>query len=257
MFSYHQTNTSYNEKQLDTYNVSDDPHSDTIDPNSNDSSTASLIPKISAHELNLMINSPDALTIIDVRAREHYDNGHIKSSYHIDDTNTNIIADTVILITQNGNEDLIISLYRDFAVTKTVMHLEGGVNAWSNSGFNLIASNPVPDFSSSSKVHFIEPRNFDAIIRTPDTITSTIVIDTRRPGNFENGHVAHAINIPLAELEHRYKEISYTSKVLIYGANEESSFQSGLLLYELGIFNTSTMRGGFDAWTKYNYEVVN
>ncbi len=257
IISYKYTERSYNQKQNEIQNDTDSiaTYENKIFSDNN-SIGAQIIPAVSSQELNALINSTEPIMIIDTRSKELFEKGHITSSYHIDSADISTIANQIVLITQDGNEDLIMSQYRSLSTSKKVYNLEGGINMWSNNGFHLISSNPVVDFSSQSKVQFIEPRDFDAIIKDTQKLANTVIIDTRRLGNFTDGHVSTALNIPLIELEYRYKEIPHGKSLLVYSANDELSFHAGLLLYELGFINVKTMRGGFEAWMKYGYEVI-
>lgn len=216
---------------------------------------AQIIPTISGSELNRKINSDD-ITIIDARSRTLYDGGHIRGSILLEDVDPTQIKRTVVLVTSNGAEDLVLNYYRDLSSTKTVYNLAGGISNWSKEGHALLSIINTPSFETSSKVQFVEPRELDVVMKDPaqkDTIT---IIDTRRNGNFTKEHIPGAINIPLTEVESRFKELPRTKKIYIYGADEDASFQAGVLLHDLRFISTKTIKGGFAAWKEYGYPVT-
>lgn len=228
---------------------------DSLDDTSQNSQ--SVIPLITAQDLNSKImRDIKNTTVIDMRSVEAFAAGHIKGSHHINDASLLTMQRDIVLVTDTGNEDTIMSYYRDIAGNNSVSNLQGGIAQWRNAGFALLTLNTEQTFANVSKVQFVEPRDIDAAIKDIDGMKKTIILDTRRPGNFESGHVTGAINIPLSELEYRSDELPNGHKIYVYGANETASFQSGALLHDLNLINVKTMKGGFEAWEKYSYPVV-
>ncbi len=223
----------------------------------NSQNSQSVIPLITAQELNSKImRDMENTTVIDMRSAEAFTAGHIRGSHHINDAGSLTMQRDIVLITDTGNEDTIMSYYRDIAGNNSVSNLRGGIAQWRSAGFALLTLNTEQTFANVSKVQFVEPRDIDTAIKDVEGMKKTIILDTRRPGNFENGHVAGAINIPLSELEYRSNELPNGHKIFVYGVNEAASFQSGALLHDLNFINIKTMKGGFEAWEKYNYPIV-
>lgn len=216
-----------------------------------------VIPLISAQDMNTKIYSQkDDLMIIDMRSRDAFAAGHIKGSYHIDDARLLQAKRTTILVSDNGNEDVLISYYRDLSNSSDVLNLKNGIAGWLQDGHTLISTNSEPNFVNTSKIQYLEPRDIDAMLKVQSDTPKPTIIDTRRSGNFASGHVTGAINIPYAELEYRTAELPRSTQIIVYGANETASFQSGVLLYDLNFTNTITIKGGFEAWEKYGYAIV-
>ncbi|PID52443.1 MAG: hypothetical protein CR972_02020 [Candidatus Moraniibacteriota bacterium] len=215
-----------------------------------------IIPEISTVELSKKMNSDEEITIIDARSTVHHESGHIRGSVPLEHINIADAARTIIFVTTTGNEDLIVNHYRDISKTKTVYNLTGGINQWQKEGRALLSLNSTPTFVTSGKVQFVEPRDLDGALRKPIRAEKIMVIDVRRNGNYTKGHIPTAINIPFLEIESRYKELHRTKEIYIYGTDESASFQAGVLLYDLGYINAKTIKGGFAAWKKYNYPIV-
>jgi rhodanese-related sulfurtransferase len=248
-----------NNEEDDTINETNTKSSDTEINNIDETlAVKTVIPQIDAKELSRKILTDRAhMMIIDMRDRSSFDANHIAGSYPISDIASTQLHDTIILVTATGDESAIISYYKDIAPTNnTVFNLSGGIAQWTKNGYSLIAPTTEQTFANRSKVQFVEPRDVSAIIKNPQEMEKTVILDTRRPGNFATGHIAGAINIPLSELEYRYDTLPSGYKIFVYGANDTLSFEAGALLYDLNFINTKTIKGGFEAWEKYNYPVV-
>ena len=217
--------------------------------------TEEIIPHIAPSKLKQRMNAQEEITIIDMRSSSSYETGHIRGSFSADNIDPSTITREVILVTSTGNEDLIINKYRELSQTKTVKNLTGGINAWKKEGNSLISLKNTRNFTTSGKVHFIEPRDLSTIIESGQT-NEIIIIDTRRTGNYNNGHIQNAINIPLTEIEFRHNEIPRGKKIYVYGADDDASFQSGVILYDLQHIGVKTITGGFTAWQEYGYPIT-
>jgi len=84
-----------------------------------------------------------------------------------------------------------------------------------------------------------------------------VVLDVREPGEYENGHVPGAINIPRGLLEFKLAgipELNQTAKpILVYCKSSGRSALAVVTLADMGITNTVNMDGGFDAWAEAGY----
>jgi len=214
-----------------------------------------IIPIISAAELNKKIFTDDNFIIIDARTAEEFSDGHIRGSLHISEFDSTRQHRTIVFVTVTGNEDAIITYYRSASDTNKIYNLTGGFNAWKKAGYNTVVFNIEHNFANQAKIKLVEPRTLNELL-TSASGDKFIVIDTRRAGNYKKGHIQGALNIPFIELERRYKEIPIAKKIYMYGTDEKTSFDAGVLLHDLGFIGTKTINGGFDAWTEYGYPTV-
>jgi len=76
------------------------------------------------------------------------------------------------------------------------------------------------------------------------------VLDVRRKGEYESGHVPHARNIPLDELEQRIGEIDRTTSTAIICASGYRSSTAASLLARHGHAHVANVIGGTTAWVK-------
>ncbi len=222
---------------------------------SSEQKSTNLVPTISITELNKRLLTDDAIVIIDTRSIEAFNAGHMKNSLHISEFDTSRQHRTIIFVTENGDESEIIQYYRATSDTNKVYNLTGGFAAWKKSGGNVITLDIKRTFENQAKVHFIEPRDLNKLLMNNEN-DKLVIIDTRRTGNYQKGHIKNAINIPFIEIERRYKEIPTAKKIYAYGADEEMSFDAGVLLYDLGFIGIKAVNGGFAAWKQYGYPIT-
>ncbi len=76
------------------------------------------------------------------------------------------------------------------------------------------------------------------------------IIDVRTPGEFQGGHVAGSINIPLQELPSRLEEIRSLQPLVLCCASGARSGQAALFLQKMGI---ACENGG--SWLDVNYKI--
>lgn len=108
--------------------------------------------------------------------------------------------------------------------------LDGGVLAWSDAGYELAQMPQV----SVAELH-------DANAR---------VLDLRRAGEYDGGHVPSAINIPLHELPRRIEEVREPVTVICAGGYRSSAAAS--ILARHGVQATNVV-GGTAAWIRAGY----
>ena len=214
-----------------------------------------IIPTLTPIEVNTKNLTTNDTVIVDMRTVDQFLQGHIRGSIHKNDFDISNASRIVILVTPSGDEDLLMSYYRDLSRDRIVYNLAGGLTAWTQAGLSVIELDTPHNFENVSKVQFVEPRDVNAVINAGHN-ENIIILDTRRSGNYQKNHVPGAINIPFIELEYRYKELPTTKKIYVYGADDEVSFRSGVLLHNLNFIGVKTINGGMAAWEKYGYPTV-
>lgn len=94
-----------------------------------------------------------------------------------------------------------------------------------------------------TKVTFVSPETAKQKINQGG---QWFILDVRSPNRFAEDHIARAINIPFSEIEEKRWEIPGTAPLLVYGEDDRESFAGGVLLFDLGFFDTLTLSAGFD-----------
>ncbi len=75
------------------------------------------------------------------------------------------------------------------------------------------------------------------------------LIDVRESGDFENGHILGARNIPLSQMKSRLVEIRPDKPVYLYAQSEVVSGRAALFLKKKGYKELYHLKGGFKMWT--------
>jgi phage shock protein E len=83
-------------------------------------------------------------------------------------------------------------------------------------------------------------------IRQPKT--APYILDVRTPEEFADGHVPHAVNIPLQGLGTRLAEVPKDRDVVVYCHSGARATRGAALLRESGYTRVSEMTGSLMAW---------
>ena len=110
-----------------------------------------------------------------------------------------------------------------------------------------------------------------ALARRPDLVESTervsasmlaeelasgqppLVLDVRAPGEWNTGHVAGSMNVPLTQLQKRLGEIPRDRRIAVTCGGGYRSSIALSLLRKNGIRNTEELAGGMAAWQAANF----
>jgi CRP-like cAMP-binding protein len=101
------------------------------------------------------------------------------------------------------------------------------------------------DFEKIMKASFLEIVYPEDV--TEEDLKNIVFIDTRLPKQFEEEHIAGAINMPLEYLRTRYTELDMTKKYYTYCGMEAWGMPAAFIMRSLG-FDAQGLRGGLSAW---------
>ncbi|MEO8192186.1 MAG: MBL fold metallo-hydrolase [Acidobacteriota bacterium] len=116
--------------------------------------------------------------------------------------------------------------------------LTGGVHAWQESGRRV---------ASTAQV------DVEELHRRVSAGESPIVLDVRRPGEWESGTIPNAKRIPLHELARRACELDAGDPVHAVCAGGYRSSLATSLLERAGFTNITNVTGGMAAWTRAGF----
>lgn len=94
----------------------------------------------------------------------------------------------------------------------------------------------------------------DYVSQYQSTGTSHFLLDVRTPEEFADGHIAGAVNIPLAELPNQLSQIPQDMPLVVYCRSGNRSAQAATLLKEAGYSQILDM-GGIVDWVDAGYPV--
>ena len=212
-------------------------------------------PSVMPEDLFKKIQGNSKIFLADTSSPDVFSRGHIATAVNIQadkldkDFFTALGADRTADIFIVNQGDKLADLAT--AVNKIVSdgfvnakYLRGGIPGWREKGFPLVSSGGSDQDSAKVKKITIDEIKKDAEI-TPDLLQ---FLDVRGKEIFAKEHIVQAANIPLSELESRKNEIPALKKIIVYGSNENESFQAAAVLFDLNFFNIYQMDGGIDQW---------
>lgn len=93
------------------------------------------------------------------------------------------------------------------------------------------------------KVNIIHWNDIDALDKN-----TSMLIDTRTASEFELGHIAGAVNIPVDEMRSRLSEISKDKKLIVYCAVGLRGYLASRILLQNGYTNVYNLSGGYKTY---------
>ncbi len=97
-----------------------------------------------------------------------------------------------------------------------------------------------------SFLDFIFPEDIDDI--PEDKKDQYVLLDARIPPEYEEEHIAGAVNIPLEILRQKYPELDPSKEYYTYCTNDSRGMAAAFLLRSHG-FKARNLRGGLSGWT--------
>jgi glyoxylase-like metal-dependent hydrolase (beta-lactamase superfamily II)/rhodanese-related sulfurtransferase len=187
-------------------------------------------------EFEAVANTNDAL-VLDVRHEDEFAAAHIPGSIFIGLNGGfapwvgALIMDVnqpILLVTPEGKETEAVTRLARVGFDNTLGYLKGGIAAWQASGFEI-------DSVRSVTVESFENAYTD----------DAIVVDSRKPGEFESGHVVNAINIPLDFVNEQLAEVPKDKDFYLHCAGGYRSMIMASILKARGYHNMVNIEKGF------------
>ena len=198
---------------------------------------------LSASEFEKLANLDDTI-ILDVRHENDFVLAHIPNSIFIGINGQfapwvgaliGNVNQKLLLITPSGMEEETITRLSRVGFDAVLGILDGGIEAWKNAGFEI------------ESIHSISPQIFS------DQITkNSIIIDARKPSEYEAEHVNNAINIPLDQVNIRFEELSNQQAFYLHCAGGYRSVIMSSILKSRGIHNFINIEKGMNGIKQTN-----
>ncbi|SJZ58076.1 rhodanese-like domain-containing protein [Selenihalanaerobacter shriftii] len=77
-----------------------------------------------------------------------------------------------------------------------------------------------------------------------------VVVDVRKPHEFNDGHISGAKSIPLSQLKDKYKSLDSNKKIIMVCTAGVRSARGSKLLVQQGFDKVYNLSGGMLAWNK-------
>jgi len=182
--------------------------------------------------------------VVDVRSYEAFGGQHVLGAYHIDfGGNFATFAGWMlppgkdILIVGNSFEqaqEASVWLKR-VGLDQAVAYLDGGMFAWAVEGLPMSHVRQL----SAEELHAMTTKGEEMVL-----------VDVRAPREYEGGHIKGAVNIPVADLRTRYKELDKKKPIaLICSTGHRSSLGASILKQQRfeDVYNVAGGMTGYSA----------
>ena len=140
------------------------------------------------------------------------------------------IKQEILLITEVGNEEETVTRLARVGYDCVIGFLEGGFEAWEASNHEIDSVNRI----TADEFAAMHPQN-------------PIVIDVRKPSEYDTEHVAGAISIPLDFINDELAQFPKNEPFVIHCAGGYRSMMAASILKARGWDNFSEVAGGFAA----------
>src|SRR5512135_3648198 len=189
--------------------------------------------------------------VVDTRPSSEYGAGHVPSSYHMGQSGqlaswagALLAPEKPIVLVAEDEERVAESRTRlaRVGLDHVAGYLRGGILAWDRAGKPLARTEQIA---------------VDELRARLEEGADLTVLDVRRPGEFQAGHVPGAVHLPLHELGKRASESLDPAKpVAIICASGYRSSIATSVLERLGFTRFSNVVGGMNAWNAAKYETA-
>ncbi len=190
-------------------------------------------------EFESAANAEEAI-ILDTRAGAEFVTAHIPNSIFIGIDGgfapwvgaliTDINA-PILFIAPEGREEEVITRLSRVGYDNTIGFLKGGIEAWKNAG---------------KEVETLQSVSAQAFVEDLDN-TSNEVLDVRKPGEFEGGHVDEATNLPLDFINEELNQVDKNKTYYVHCAGGYRSLIYISILKARGYNNLINVEGGWGA----------
>ncbi|GAB2780147.1 MBL fold metallo-hydrolase [Rhabdobacter roseus] len=195
---------------------------------------------LSPEEFEAGANETGAL-VLDTRAARDFAQGFIPNSINIGIDGSfapwvgALVPDLeqpLLLVTEPGREEEVITRLARVGYDFTLGYLAGGFEAWQQAGKEV---DSLPSISAST------------FAQKYQTGLDGVVVDVRKPGEFEAEHVEGAINLPLDFISEQMAEYSRRGTLYLHCAGGYRSMIAASILKARGFEQIVDVAGGFGA----------
>lgn len=201
----------------------------------------------SPKEFETLANEDDVI-ILDVRHENDFVQAHIPNSIFIGIQGNfapwvgSLLRDVnqkLLLIIPEGHEEEAITRLSRVGFDHVLGYLKGGIEAWHKEGFET------DSIDSISAEEFSKELN-----------TNSIVVDARKPSEFEAEHIENAINIPLDSINENFQTVPKDGNFFLHCAGGYRSVIMASILKSRGIHNLVNVEKGISGIRQTNVSLT-
>jgi hydroxyacylglutathione hydrolase len=205
-----------------------------------------IMAELSAAQIKKRIGDPD-MVVVDTRSYHAFASQHIPGAWHLD-LNGNfptfagwvLPTDKDILLVADDYKKALDSVTwaRRVGVDRIVGYLDGGMVAWAVKGLKTTSIKLI----SAEDLHDMIASEVDFVL-----------VDVRAPQEYEDSHIAGAINIPVADLRTHHTELNKDKiNVIICSSGNRSSLGASILKQH-GFKDVYNVAGGMTGYSAAGY----
>ncbi len=197
---------------------------------------------LSPEEFEIAANETEAV-MLDTRNADIFRNGFVPNSINIGLDGQFApwvgalipnVKQEILLITEPGKEEETVMRLARVGYDYVVGYLEGGINAWQAAGKEV------------DKIKRITADEFEKEL----SANHNMVVDVRKPGEFEAEHLENAVNIPLDFINEQLASYPKEDHFYMHCAGGYRSMIAASILKMRGYDNFTEIAGGYNAISK-------
>jgi glyoxylase-like metal-dependent hydrolase (beta-lactamase superfamily II)/rhodanese-related sulfurtransferase len=188
--------------------------------------------------------------VLDIRSAELFGVGHLPGSINVGlggqfamwaGSLIPMNADLVIVAETSAQVDEAVVRLARVGIENVKGYLLGDVESWSSEGLTVEGIKQLPVSELNERIALAELQ----------------IIDVRKPGEYNNGHVPRALNAPLSGIEKQIDELSVdkAKETFVICAGGYRSSAAASLMQKHGFTNLINVTGGTNAWIGAGYPV--
>jgi rhodanese-related sulfurtransferase len=198
---------------------------------------------LSPKEFEVVANQGDVV-VLDVRHENDFVKAHIPNSIFIGIQGNfapwvgSMLRDVnqkLLLVIPEGKEEETIMRLSRVGFDNVLGYLKDGIEAWKEAGFE------------TDRIHSISPSAF-----ANKLISKSIVVDARKPSEYEAEHVENSINIPLDTINENFQSIPKGDDFFLHCAGGYRSVIMASILKSRGIHNLINIEKGMSGIKQTN-----
>lgn len=203
---------------------------------------------LSPDDFESIANHTGAL-ILDTREAEKFERGFIPNSVNIGIDGSFApwagalipgVAHPLLIVCEAGREEEVVTRLARVGFDNTLGYLKNGFKGW------LLAEKEIDTVESVSAEEFDKRFGRNGLV----------ILDVRKPGEYEQTHVVGAINVPLDFLNQRLDSIPKHGEVYLHCAGGYRSMIAASILKARGWENVINIQGGVKAIAETNVPLV-
>jgi len=202
---------------------------------------------LTPREFEAIANQSEAL-ILDVRHEDDFVKSHIPGSIFIGIQGgfapwvgalIRDVKQPLLLITPEGREEETITRLSRVGFDNSLGYLKGGITAWKEAGFE------------TDSIESISPEQFES-----EANEKSIIVDARKPGEFNAEHIENALNIPLDFVNEQLSEVPKEENFYLHCAGGYRSVIMASILKSRGYHNMINVEKGMAGIRKTNAKLT-